>query len=44
MQALVNALYCLATDIEVSAENAQGRLSWLGDKEEFGLPVPPRRP
>lgn len=41
MQALVNALYCLKTDVEASAENAQGRLSWLGDKQDFGLPALP---
>jgi hypothetical protein len=41
MQALVNALYCMAVDVEVCAENEQGRLSWLGNKENFGLPLPP---
>lgn len=43
MQALVNALYCASVDVEISAENAQGRLSWLGDMEDFGLPSPPIR-
>ena len=43
MQALVNALHCLAVDVEVSAENTMGRLSWLGDRTELGLPLPPRR-
>ena len=43
MQALVNALYCASVDVEICAENAQGRLSWLGDAEDFGLPSPPIR-
>ena len=43
MQALVNALYCLAVDVEVSAENAEGKLSWLGDRNDFGLPLPPKK-
>ncbi len=43
MQALVNALYCLAVDVEVSAENTAGKLSWLGDKTDFELPLPPKR-
>jgi hypothetical protein len=43
MQALVNALYCASVDVEISAENAKGRLSWLGDPKDFGLPSPPIR-
>lgn len=43
MQALVNALYCASVDVEISAENAKGRLSWLGDTKDFGLPSPPIR-
>jgi len=43
MQALVNALYCLAVDVEVSAENAEGKLSWLGERNDFGLPLPPKK-
>jgi hypothetical protein len=43
MQALVNALYCLAVDVELSAENTMGKLSWLGNKTDFGLPLPPKR-
>src|SRR3954469_7283506 len=43
MQALVNALYCASVEVEISAENAQGRLSWLDDREDFGLPTPPIR-
>jgi len=44
MQALVNALYGASIDVKVSAENASGRLSWLGDAQDFGLPSPPTRP
>jgi hypothetical protein len=40
MQALVLTLNILSVEIEISEENAQGRLSWLGSKE-FGLPSPP---
>ncbi|MBS7813771.1 DUF6968 family protein [Roseococcus pinisoli] len=43
MQALVNALYCISVDVEVCAENVQGRLAWLGDTGDFGLPSPPTR-
>ncbi|WP_421988464.1 DUF6968 family protein [Roseococcus sp.] len=43
MQALVNALYCISVDVEICAENAQRRLSWLGDTEDFGFPSPPIR-
>ena len=43
MQALVLALYCISVDIEICAENAQGRLSWGGDTKDFGFPSPPIR-
>ncbi len=42
-QALVLALYCIYVDLEMCAENLQGRLSWLGDTKDFGFPSPPTR-
>jgi hypothetical protein len=41
MRALVLALQALAVEVEVSAENKAGRLTWLGETGDFGLPVPP---
>lgn len=41
MQALVLALQALAVEVETSAENKAGRLTWLGERGDFGLPVPP---
>lgn len=43
MQALINALYAIGVDIEMSAEYVQGRLSLDGDKSDFGFPSRPRR-
>lgn len=40
LQALVLALNVLAVELEVSEENVQGKLSWLGS-QDFGLPSPP---
>lgn len=41
MQALVHALYAAAVNVEISTENQEGRLSWFGDKTNFGIPSPP---
>lgn len=40
MQALILALQALAVEVEISAENKAGRLTWLGERGDFGLPVP----
>lgn len=43
MQALILAIYCISVEVEICAENAQGKLSWAGDMKDFGFPSPPIR-
>lgn len=44
VQALLNVLYVLSVDIEASAENQTGRLSWGGQRAHFGFPAPEADP
>ncbi len=44
VQALLNALYALSVEAEMSEENQLGRLSWGGQKAHFGLPSPEADP
>lgn len=38
MQALLNVIYILGTEADVSEENLTKRLSWDGQSEHFGFP------
>lgn len=44
VQALLNALYALSVEAEMSEENQTGRLTWGGQKAHFGLPTPEADP
>ena len=37
MQALLHAVRCLSLHAETSEENEAGRLTWLGEKGDFGF-------
>jgi hypothetical protein len=44
VQALLNALYALSVEAEMSEENQRGKLSWGGQSGHFGFPAPEADP
>lgn len=44
IQALLNVLYALSVEAEMSEENQTGKLSWGGQKAHFGFPAPEADP
>ncbi|QYU67185.1 hypothetical protein J4558_19855 [Leptolyngbya sp. 15MV] len=44
MQALLNSLYILSVEVEMSEEHPAKRLSWDGQSSHFGLPPPEADP
>lgn len=44
VQALLNALYALSVEAEMSEENQTGELSWGGQRGPFGFPAPEADP
>lgn len=44
VQALLNVVYALSVEAEMSEENQTGKLSWGGQKTHFGFPAPEADP
>ena len=44
VQALLNVIYIMSVEAEMSEENLSGRLTWGGQREHFGLPAPEADP
>lgn len=44
VQALLNVLYVLSVEVDMSEENQTGSLSWGGQKAHFGFPAPEADP
>lgn len=44
VQALLNVVYALSVEAEMSEENQTGKLSWGGQKAHFGFPAPEADP
>jgi hypothetical protein len=44
VQALLNVIYVLSVEAEMSEENLSERLSWGGQRKHFGLPSPEADP
>ncbi|WP_146422654.1 DUF6968 family protein [Humitalea rosea] len=44
VQALLNVIYVMSVEAEMSEENLSGRLTWGGQRGHFGLPAPEADP